>query len=82
MISVRKIIGDERKYCTHCDDRALYELNYLNPSIVQQSSCGVLCEQCMKQLKAAIIKATITKQPKPRKGILMKKDKKIPVDFM
>ena len=69
MISVRKIVGDERKYCIHCDDRAWYELNYLNPRIVQQSSCGALCERCMGRLKAAVVKATSpnSAKPKPRK---------------
>jgi len=58
MVSVRRLVGDERMYCTHCDDRALYVLNYLNPRIVQQSSCGALCGRCMGRLKAAVVKAT------------------------
>ena len=58
MIHVRKIIVDERKYCTHCGDRAWFELNYLNPHINQQSSCVVLCDKCMGQLKKAVVKAT------------------------
>ena len=58
MISVRKIIGDERKYCTHCGDRAYFELNYNNPKIIQQSSNGVLCSKCFSLLKIAVAKAT------------------------
>jgi hypothetical protein len=58
MISVRKLVGDERKYCTHCDDRALYVLNFTNPRIVQQGSSGALCNRCMGLLKRAAEKAT------------------------
>jgi hypothetical protein len=53
-------------YCTHCDDRALYVLNYLNPRIVQQSSCGALCGRCMGRLKAAVVKATSPNTRKPK----------------
>ena len=69
MVSVRRLVGDERKYCTHCDDRALYVLNYLNPRIVQQSNCGSLCGRCMGRLKAVVVKATSpnSAKPKPRK---------------
>lgn len=66
MISVRKIVGDERKYCTHCDERAYYELNYSNPRIIQQSSCGVLCRRCMGRLKTAIAKATCSNTTKEK----------------
>ena len=67
MVSVRKIIGDERKYCTHCGDRASYELNYLNPRIVQQSSCGVLCGRCMGRLKIVVVKATSPNKPSAKR---------------
>lgn len=59
MISVRRLICDERKYCTHCDDDALYVLNFCNSKVVQQSSSGVLCKKCMALLKAAVAKATV-----------------------
>lgn len=69
MVSVRKLVGDERKYCTHCDDRALYVLYYCNPKIVQQSSCGALCPRCMALLKSAVVKATAPNSA--RKEILL-----------
>jgi hypothetical protein len=69
MVSVRKLVGDERKYCSHCDDRALYVLYFANPKLVQQGSCGALCKKCMALLKAAVVKATApnSAKPKPRK---------------
>jgi hypothetical protein len=64
MISVKKLSGSDTKYCTHCDDPAAYELNYLNPAIIQQSSCGVLCVKCMKLFKKEIYKALACKDDK------------------
>jgi hypothetical protein len=58
MITVKVLVGDDRKYCTHCDNRAVYELFFTNPVIVQQGSNGALCERCMRRLEKAIAKVT------------------------
>lgn len=58
MIKVRRVGSKERKYCTHCDNRAVYVLYFTNPVIIQQGSNGALCGRCMGGLKKAIEKAT------------------------
>jgi hypothetical protein len=55
-ISVVKITADNQKYCTHCDDPALYAISAYNPKIVQPSITAVFCKKCMKQLKEEINK--------------------------
>jgi hypothetical protein len=57
MIEVKRLLGDDRRYCTHCDDRAVCTLYFCNPKIVQQSSCGSLCQKCAKKLIVEFIKA-------------------------
>jgi hypothetical protein len=69
MISVKRLVLDERAYCTHCDDRALYKLFFTNPKIVQQGSNGALCGRCMGRLKAAIEKATAPVKKSKKKQI-------------
>jgi hypothetical protein len=55
MISVHPISEKVRKYCTHCDAPASYEINLINPKIIQQSSTACLCDPCMSILLREII---------------------------
>lgn len=58
MILVKKIQKNIKKYCSHCDGEAKYELYFTNPVIIQRGSNGAFCEHCMYLLKSAINQIT------------------------
>ena len=64
MIKIKKVPVNDRKYCTHCDDRAWWMLLACNPKIVQQSITACFCNKCYNNLKKAI-REFVTK-PCPR----------------
>lgn len=57
MIRVYPISSKLRKYCSHCDCIAVFEIWFCNEKIVQQSAGGCFCRPCMERLKAEIDKA-------------------------
>jgi len=69
MIQVYPVSPKLRKYCSHCDSIAVFEIWFCNEKIIQQSAAGCLCDQCMARLKAEVVKATApnSAKPKPRK---------------
>lgn len=55
MISIKRIVGDDRRYCSHCGDRACFEINWCNPRRkIEKLPAGVLCTKCMRKLKKAV----------------------------
>ena len=54
MIAVYPISPKIKKYCSHCDDKAVYEIYFCNPKLIQQYSSGCLCNKCMEKLKKEI----------------------------
>lgn len=64
MIRVYPISSKLRKYCSHCDCIAVFEIWFCNEKIVQQSAGGCFCRPCMEWLKAEIDKA-VTNMPEP-----------------
>ena len=52
-----------KKYCTHCDAPAEFELMACNPRVVQQSTTACFCGQCMARLKKLVSQVHITQQP-------------------
>jgi len=70
MIQVYPVSKKLKKYCSHCDSIAVFEIWFCNEKIIQQSAAGCLCEPCMALLKAEVAKAIApnTRTPKTRKS--------------
>jgi hypothetical protein len=56
MIHLYPISTKIKKYCTHCDKPAEFELIACNPKVVQQSTTACFCRKCMDKLKELVNK--------------------------
>lgn len=65
MIQVYPVSPKLRKYCSHCDGIAVFEIWFCNEKIIQKSAAGCLCKPCMARLKTDVVKATA---PNSRRG--------------
>ena len=61
MIKVYPVSSKSRKYCSHCDRVAVFEIWFCNEKIIQQSAAGCLCEMCTERLKNEIVRVTTLK---------------------
>jgi len=61
MISVHPISIKLTKYCSHCDEPAVFELCMCNPKVIQQSATACLCDKCMEALKTQLLERSVYK---------------------
>ena len=66
MIQVYPVSTKLKKYCSHCDSIAVFEIWFCNEKVIQQSAAGCLCEPCMARLKDEVVKATTPNSAKPK----------------
>jgi len=62
MITIYPVSKDVKKFCTHCDKPAKFDIDACNPSIIQQSITMCLCQKCMTRLKSEVNKITPPQQ--------------------